>query len=63
MLEKNQGLAKEQDRLEKGSYTGQTVVHWVKGVARLLDFPKRPVRRELGIEVSGIEEKVQSKEA
>jgi len=59
MLEKNQGLAKEQDRLEKGCFTGQTVVHWVKGVARLLDFPKRPVRKEIGIEVIDGEKKVQ----
>lgn len=47
MLDKNSELLAEQDKLEKGGFTGQTIIHWLKGIALLVDFPKKPVRKEL----------------
>lgn len=47
MLEKNPKLMEEQERLEKGAFTGKTMIHWLKGKARILEFPKQPVRKML----------------
>lgn len=49
MLEKNNELKKELDRLEKGGYTGQTVLHFAKGLALIIDYPRKPNRKELKI--------------
>jgi len=47
MLERNPKLLAEQERLEKGRYKGQTINHWVDGVVKIIDYPKRPTRKEL----------------
>lgn len=47
MLERNKRLTEEQEKLEKGRFRGQTIIHWIDGVARIIDFPKRPLRKEL----------------
>jgi len=51
MIEKNEGLIIELEKLEKGSYTGQTIIHWNKGQALLLDFPKRPLRKQIDLNI------------
>lgn len=47
MLERNEGILIEFEKLEKGGYTGQTVIHWSAGIVKILDIPKKPVRKEI----------------
>jgi hypothetical protein len=47
MLEKNKKLIEEVDRLEKGAFTGKITVHILKGIAMIVEFPKKPIRKEL----------------
>ena len=49
MLERNQGLVMELEKLEKGGYIGQIILHWTAGVVRILDIPKKPQRKEIRV--------------
>jgi len=49
MLERNQGLVIELEKLEKGGFTGQLILHLSAGVVKILDIPKKPIRREIKI--------------
>lgn len=49
MPDKNGKLIEELDRLEKGAFTGQTVLHWLNGIARIIEFPKKPIRKEFHV--------------
>jgi hypothetical protein len=56
MLERNKKLLEEQEKLEKGRFKGQTINHWVDGVVKIIDFPRKPTRKEL---FNGKEKEVQ----
>ena len=47
MLERNAEAVKEMDKLEKRRYRGQIICHFVDGVIKLIDWPRKPVRKEI----------------
>jgi hypothetical protein len=47
MLERNAEVVKEIDKLEKKHFQGQIILHWKDGVVLIVDWPKKPVRKEL----------------
>jgi hypothetical protein len=53
MLERNKELLEEQERLEKGGFTGKTEIHWLKGIAKIVDFPRKPLRKVLSEKAGG----------
>lgn len=42
---KNKKALEEMTKLEHGKYTGQTINHWYEGVIKIMDFPKKPLRK------------------
>lgn len=49
MLDRNGELVKELDKLEKKHYRGKIEIHWVDGCAKIIDWPRKPVRKEITI--------------
>jgi len=54
MLERNNKLLDELERLQAGRFKGQIILHIVDGVCKIIDYPKKPRRKEL---YNGLQEK------
>jgi hypothetical protein len=53
MLDKNKALLLELEKLDKGAYTGQITLNWLKGVVKNIWFPQKPIVKDLSEKIGG----------
>lgn len=47
MIERNRALLSEIERLEKGGFKGKTILHWIDGIAKIIEYPRRSIQKDL----------------